>query len=206
MKQLRIVTCHLGNGSSITAVKYGLSIDTSMGFTPLQGLVMGTRTGDMDPAVVLFLMEKEHLDIKAMNDLLNKKSGLQGISGISNDLRQIIDAAKHGNARAHAAIDSMVYRITKYIASYAGAMGGIDAIVFTGGIGENAADIREKVLEPLEFMGVFLDSDKNQSKDREKVITKDSSPVKVLVIPTNEELMIALKTKAVVEDSIRENH
>jgi acetate kinase len=200
IKKLKIVTCHLGNGASITAVKFGQSIDTSMGFTPLQGLVMGTRTGDMDPAVVLFLMEKEHLDIKAMNDLLNKKSGLKGISGVSNDLRQIIDAAKRGNARAHAAIDSMVYRITKYIGSYVAAMGGIDAVVFTGGIGENAAEIREKVLEPLECMGVVLDCDRNQSADREKIITKDSSPVKALVVPTNEELMIAMKTRAVVED------
>jgi len=206
MKKLRIVTCHLGNGSSITAVRFGQSIDTSMGFTPLQGLVMGTRTGDMDPAVVLYLMEKEHLDIKAMNDLLNKKSGLKGISGISNDLRQIMDAAEHGNARAHAAIDSMVYRITKYIASYAGAMCGIDAIVFTGGIGENAVELREKMLEPLEFMGVLLDQEKNRSKEREKIITKDNSPVKALVIPTNEELMIAMKTKVVVEESTHENH
>jgi acetate kinase len=207
VKKLKIVTCHLGNGASITAVKFGQSIDTSMGFTPLQGLVMGTRTGDMDPAVVLYLMEKEHLDIQAMNDLLNKKSGLKGISGISNDLRQIMDAAKRGNARAHAAIDSMVYRITKYIGSYIAAMGGIDAVVFTGGIGENAAEIREKVLEPFDSLGIVLDCEKNQSKDREKIITKDSSPVKALVIPTNEELMIAMKTKAVVEEeATRENH
>jgi acetate kinase len=207
IKKLKIVTCHLGNGASITAVKFGQSIDTSMGFTPLQGLVMGTRTGDMDPAVVLFLMEKEHLDIQAMNDLLNKKSGLKGISGVSNDLRQIMDAAKRGNARAHVAIDSMVYRITKYIGSYIAAMGGIDAVVFTGGIGENAVEIREKVLEPFEALGIVLDCEKNQSKDREKIITKDSSPVKALVIPTNEELMIAMKTKAVVEEeATRENH
>ncbi|MBN2371385.1 MAG: acetate kinase [Vicinamibacteria bacterium] len=199
--KLKMVTCHLGNGSSITAVKFGLSIDTSMGFTPLPGLVMGTRTGDMDPAVVLFLMEKEHLDLKAMNDLLNKKSGLKGISGVSNDLREVMESAQHGNARAHVAIDSMVYRITKYIGSYAAAMGAIDAIVFTGGIGENAAAIREKVLEPLAFMGVVLDPEKNDSNDREKAITTDDSPVKALVIPTNEELMIARKAKAIVEEA-----
>jgi acetate kinase len=204
--KLRIVTNHLGNGASSTAVKFGQSIDTSMGFTPLQGLVMGTRTGDMDPAVVLFLMDKEHLDLKAINDLLNKKSGLKGISGISNDLRQIMEAAKNGNARAHVAIDSMVYRITKYIGSYAAAMGGLDAIIFTGGIGENAPTIREKVLEPLEFLGVHLDKERNLSSDREKRITTDDSPVAALVIPTNEELMIAIKVKAVVEEATAENH
>jgi len=199
--KLKLVTCHLGNGASITAINGGKSVDTSMGFTPLEGLVMGTRTGDMDPAVVLFLMEKEHLDFKGMNDLLNKKSGLKGISGISNDLREIIEAAGKDNARAKYAIDIFTYRITKYIGSYAAAMGGLDAVVFTGGIGENAAAIREKVLKPLEFMGLIIDAKLNDSKDKEKIISKTGSKVKAFVIPTNEELMIAKKTMWVVEES-----
>jgi acetate kinase len=204
VKQLKIVTCHLGNGASITAVRHGLSVETSMGFTPLQGLLMGTRTGDIDAAVVLYLMEKEHLGSKAMNDLLNKKSGLKGISGVSNDLREVMEQADHGNERAQLAVETMAYRITKYIGSYAAAMGGIDAVVFTGGIGENAVSVRQKVLEPLEFMGILIDPERNAAKVKEKVITRDGSPVKALVVPTNEELMIALKTRAVVEEAL--NH
>jgi acetate kinase len=202
VKQLKIVTCHLGNGASITAVRHGQSVETSMGFTPLQGLLMGTRTGDIDAAVVLYLMDKEHLNSKAMNDLLNKKSGLKGISGVSNDLREVMDQAEHGNERAQLALDTMIYRITKYIGSYAAAMGGIDAVVFTGGIGENAVAVRQRVLEPLEFMGVQVDPARNLAKEKEKIITRDGSPVKALVVPTNEELMIALKTRAVVEDAL----
>jgi acetate kinase len=200
VKQLKIVTCHLGNGASITAVRHGLSVDTSMGFTPLQGLLMGTRTGDIDAAAVLWLMDKEHLNSRSMNDLLNKRSGLKGISGVSNDLREIMDESARGNERAKLAVDTMAYRITKYIGSYAAAMGGIDAIVFTGGIGENAVSVREKVLEPLEFMGVQIDREKNSSKQKEKIITRDQSPVKALVVPTNEELSIALKTRKIVEE------
>ncbi|MFC1641151.1 acetate/propionate family kinase [Myxococcota bacterium] len=205
VKQLKMVTCHLGNGASITAVKHGISVDTSMGFTPLQGLLMGTRTGDIDAAVVLYLMEKEHLSPKAMNDLLNKKSGLKGISGVSNDLREIMGRAQEGNERAQLAFDTMVYRISKYVGSYAAAMGGLDAVVFTGGIGENAVLVREKVLEPLAFMGIHVDRERNGSKSKERIITKDDSPVKALVVPTNEELMIALKTCLIVDES-RGNH
>jgi acetate kinase len=201
LKKLKMVTCHLGNGASIAAIKDGQSFDTSMGFTPLEGLVMGTRTGDMDPAVVTFLMKKEHLTADEMDNLLNKKSGLKGISGVSNDLREIKEKAAQGNARSQFAIDIFTYRITKYIGSYAAAMGGLDTIVFTGGIGENAADIRSKILASLKFLGVQTDETKNKSKDREKIITKTISKVKVLVVPTNEELMIAMKTKAVVEES-----
>ncbi|MEI7541905.1 MAG: acetate kinase [bacterium] len=201
IKKMKIITCHLGNGASITAVKNGLSVDTSMGLTPLEGLVMGTRTGDMDPAVVTFLMKKEHLTADEMDSLLNKKSGLKGISGISNDLREIKDAAANGNSRAQFAIDIFCYRITKYIGSYAAAMGGLNAIVFTGGIGENASDVRAKVLAPLKFLGIRLDEIKNKSKEKEKVISSVVSRVKVLVVPTNEELMIALKTKIVVAES-----
>ena len=200
-KKLKLITCHLGNGASITAVKNGQSVDTSMGLTPLEGLVMGTRTGDMDPAVVTFLMKKEHLSPDDMDNLLNKKSGLKGISGISNDLREIMDAASHGNNRAQFAIDIFCYRITKYIGSYAAAMGGLDAVVFTGGIGENASEVRAKVLAPLVFLGLRVDESKNKSKEKEKVITYVGSKVKALVIPTNEELMIAMKTKYVVSEA-----
>lgn len=200
-KKIKTITCHLGNGCSITAVKNGKSIDTSMGFTPLEGLVMGTRTGDMDPYVVLYIMEKEHLTVKEMNDLLNKKSGLKGISGVSNDLREIMRAAANGNIRAQYAIDIFIYRITKYIGAYAASMGGVDAIVFTGGIGENAGAIRQRILEPLGFLGLKIDKKKNESKEKEKIISSSGSKVKVLVIPTNEELMIAQKTKWVVEES-----
>jgi acetate kinase len=201
IRKLKIVTCHLGNGASITAVKGGLSVDTSMGLTPLEGLVMGTRTGDMDPAVVTFLMKKEHLSPDEMDKLLNKKSGLRGISGVSNDLREIIEAAEHGNSRAQVAIDIFCYRITKYIGSYAAAMGGLDAVVFAGGIGENAVDVRSKVLEPLGFLGIKLDEAKNRSKEREKIISTPNSRVKAMVVPTNEELMIAMKAKSIVSES-----
>ncbi len=200
IKKLKMVTCHLGNGASITAVDGGQSVDTSMGFTPLEGLVMGTRTGDMDPAVVTFLMKKEHLSPDEMDNLLNKKSGLKGISGVSNDLREIMEAAAHENSRAQFAIDIFCYRITKYIGAYAAAMGGLNAVVFTGGIGENAADIRKKVLEPLKFMGIAIDDNKNKSKEKEKIISRGK--IKVMVVPTNEELMIAMKTKFVVEESV----
>jgi acetate kinase len=202
--QLKMVTCHLGNGSSITAVRHGESVDTSMGFTPLQGLLMGTRTGDIDAAVVLYLMEKEHMDARAMNDLLNKKSGLKGISGVSNDLREVMAQAANHNERAQLALDAMNYRITNYIGAYAAAMGGLDAVVFTGGIGENAVEVRQKVLEPLEFMGVQLDRDRNLKKEKEKIITKDGSPVTAMVVPTNEELMIAMKTRAVVGEELKQ--
>ncbi|HXB98511.1 MAG TPA: acetate kinase [bacterium] len=200
VKKLKLVTCHLGNGASVCAVKHGQSVDTSMGLTPLEGLVMGTRTGDMDPAVVTFVMRKEHLNADEMDDLLNKKSGLKGISGVSNDLREIMAAAP-SNDRAQFAIDIFCYRITKYIGSYAAAMGGLDGIVFTGGIGENAVAVRAKVLAPLEFLGVKLDEAKNKSKDKEKLISTHGSKVKAMVIPTNEELMIALKTRTVVNAS-----
>jgi acetate kinase len=160
---------------------------------------MGTRTGDMDPAVVTFLMRKEHLSVDDMDNLMNKKSGFKGISGISNDLREIMDAAAHDNSRAKFTIDIFCYRITKYIGAYAAAMGGLDAIVFTGGIGENAAEVRSKVLEPLKFMGVTVDETKNKSKEKEKIISRGK--IKAMVVPTNEELMIAMKTKFVVEES-----
>jgi acetate kinase len=198
--ELRLITCHMGNGSSVTAVKNGRSFDTSMGLTPLEGVLMGTRTGDMDPAVVLYIMDKEKLSPQEMNRLLNNKSGVKGISGISNDMRQIMEKAQEGNQRAQLALDIFVYRVVKYIGSYVAAMGGADAIIFTGGIGENATGIRAKILEPLAFLGAELDQARNQSEAREKVITRDGSRIAAWVVPTNEELMIANKTAAIVAE------
>jgi acetate kinase len=197
--QIKIITCHLGNGSSITAVKNGQSFDTSMGLTPLEGLLMGTRTGDMDPAVVLYIMDKDKLSPQEMNTLLNSKSGIKGVSGISNDMRQVIAKAKEGDARAKLALDMFDYRLVKYIGSYVAAMGGCDAVVFTGGIGENDAAMRARVLDPLRFIGVDMDPERNSSDAKEKVITRDGSRISVWVVPTNEELMIARKTRAIVE-------
>jgi acetate kinase len=197
--QIKIITCHLGNGSSITAVKNGQSFDTSMGLTPLEGLLMGTRTGDMDPAVVLYIMDKDKLSPQEMNTLLNSKSGVKGVSGISNDMRQVIAKAKEGDARAKLALDMFDYRLVKYIGSYVAAMGGCDAVVFTGGIGENDAAMRARVLDPLQFIGIDTDPARNSSDAKEKVITRDGSRISVWVVPTNEELMIARKTRAIVE-------
>jgi acetate kinase len=197
--KVRLITCHMGNGSSITAVKNGKSFDTSMGLTPLEGVVMGTRTGDMDPAVVLYIMEKQKLSPQEMNKLLNSSSGVKGISGISNDMRLLMEKADEGNVRAQLALDIFVYRVVKYIGSYVAAMGGVDAIVFTGGIGENASAVRAKILEPLAFIGVDLDPVRNGSDGKEKVITRDGSRVAAWVVPTNEELSIAQKTKTIVE-------
>jgi acetate kinase len=198
---LNVVTCHLGNGSSITAVKHGKALDTSMGLTPLEGLVMGTRTGDMDPAVVLYVMEKEQLNLEEANTLLNKKSGLKGLSGVSNDLRAIMREAEAGNERARVAIDIFCYRIIKYIGAYAAAMGGVDAVVFTGGIGENATSIRAQVCAPLGFLGLQLDPEKNRISGQEVDISTADSTVKALVIPTNEELSIAQKSRRAVEEA-----
>jgi acetate kinase len=197
--KLKIITCHLGNGSSITAVKDGQSYDTSMGLTPLEGLLMGTRTGDMDPAVVLYIMDKDKLSPQEMNTLLNSKSGVKGVSGISNDMRQLIAKSKEGDPRAQLALDMFDYRLIKYIGSYVAAMAGCDAIVFTGGIGENDVAMRARVLDPLRFIGVDIDPERNSSPAKEKVITRDGSRICAWVVPTNEELMIARKTKAIVE-------
>ncbi len=198
--QVRLITCHMGNGSSITAVKNGKSFDTSMGLTPLEGVLMGTRTGDMDPAVVLYIMDKEKLSPQEMNTLLNNKSGVKGISGISNDMRLLTEKADEGNQRAQLALDMFVYRVVKYVGSYVAAMGGADAIIFTGGIGENAVGIRAKIMEPLGFLGAELDPVRNGSDAKEKVITRDGSRIAAWVVPTNEELMIAKKTKTIVDD------
>jgi acetate kinase len=198
IEKLRIITAHLGNGCSMAAVKYGVSVDTTMGFTPLEGLLMGTRSGDIDPAIVLYIMGKEGLTMAEVNALLNKHSGLVGISGVSSDMREIIREMKNGNMRAKLAFDVFCYRVKKYIGAYAAVMGGVDAIVFTAGIGENSPDVRKSVCEGLEFLGIKIDDEKNNSPEREKIITTDDSPVKVLVIPTNEELVIALDTAEIV--------
>jgi acetate kinase len=197
--KVRLITCHMGNGSSITAVKYGKSFDTSMGLTPLEGVVMGTRTGDMDPAVLLHIMDKQKLSPQEMNRLLNNLSGVKGISGISNDMRLLTEKAGEGNHRAQLALDIFVYRVVKYIGAYVAAMGGADAIVFTGGIGENATAIRAKILEPLAFLGAEMDPVRNGSDAKEKLVTTDGSCIAAWVVPTNEELSIALKTQTIVE-------
>jgi len=196
----RIITIHLGNGCSMAAVKYGKSVDTSMGFTPLEGLIMGTRCGDIDPAIILTIMAKEELSLHEANTMMNKHSGLIGISGVSNDMREIINDMEKGNEKAKLALDIFCYRVKKYIGSYAAAMGGIDDIVFTGGIGENAIIVREKSCEGLEFMGVEFDKEKNvELNGKEGTISKKNSKVSVWVIPTNEELKIARDTVRLVE-------
>lgn len=194
LEELKIITCHLGNGASITAVKNGKSYDTSMGFTPLEGLAMGTRCGDMDPAIVTFLMDKEKLSSKEVNDYMNKKSGVAGISGVSSDFRDLHAAADEGNERAGLSIDIFCYRVKKYIGAYAAAMGGVDAIIFTAGIGENNDIVRAKSLEGFEYMGISIDPEKNVIRGREIDISAPGAKVKTLVIPTNEELAIARET------------
>ena len=198
-KDLRIIVCHLGNGSSVCAVRDGKSLNTTMGLTPLGGLMMGTRSGDIDPGIIPYLMEKKNIDTHQIIDYLNKKSRILGVSGISSDLRDIISAAKDGDQRAQVTIDMMCNRVKKYICSYAGLLGGVDALCFTAGIGENSDLIREKVCYNLEFMGIEIDKDKNSSKESKvKEISKDSSKTKIFVIPTNEELVIAQDTYKLV--------
>jgi len=194
LETTRFISCHLGNGASIAAIHHGKSIDTSMGFTPLAGVTMGTRSGNIDPALIPFLMEKTGKDAEGILDILNKKSGMLGVSGFSSDLRDIVTEATKGNDRAQLALDVFANRIHKYIGSYAARMNGVDAIIFTAGIGENSEVIREKVLKGLQFMGVYMDPDLNKINGKENFINYPHSPVKVIVIPTNEEIMIARDT------------
>ena len=199
-EELRLITCHLGNGASAAAIKYGKSIDTSMGFTPLEGLMMGTRSGDLDPAIILQIMHKEELTPNDATTLLNKHSGLIGVSGLSSDMREIEEEYDE-NPRAKLAHDIFTYRLKKYIGAYSAAMGGVDAIVFTGGIGENSSMVRDHALTDMEFLGVKLDKEKNEAKVKgERDISASDSKVKVLVIPTNEELVIALDTMNIVQN------
>jgi len=193
-KGKKIVVCHLGNGSSLSAVVDGKCVDTSMGLTPLEGVLMGTRSGDLDPAVVECIANNENMTVTEVLNMLNKKSGFLGLSGVSSDMRDVWAAAKEGNEQAKLALDHWAYRISKYIGAYAAAMGGIDAIIFTAGIGENDYVARAMVCEPLKFMGVEIDAAKNNNKRDEGVISADSSKVTVMVIPTNEELAIAKDT------------
>ncbi len=191
----KIISCHLGNGASVAAIKDGKSYDTSMGFTPLEGLVMGTRSGDLDIGVATYIMEKEELGLKSANTLFNKHSGMLGLSGVSSDMREIEEAAEEGNERARVALEIYDYRVKKYIGSYMAGMGGLDMLIFTGGIGENADTTRRGVAGDLEALGIKIDPEKNDGFRGEGVISTDDSPVTVIVVPTNEELMIALDTE-----------
>ena len=201
-KNSKIISCHLGNGASVCAVKNGESVDTSMGFTPVEGLIMGTRSGDIDLGAVTFIMDKEKIGTKSASTLFNKHAGMLGISGVSSDARDIeIAALEKGNERAKLAMKMYDYRVRKYIGSYAAAMGGIDALVFTGGIGENADITRSGICEDLEFLGIELDENLNNGlRGKEQVISKEGSRVKVVVVPTNEELMIAIDTETIVKN------
>ena len=200
LEELKIITCHLGNGSSITAVKNGISIDTSLGFGTVAGIVMGTRCGDVDPAVIPFLMDKEKLSTEEINKIIYKESGLLGLSeGISSDNRDLGKKAKRGDERAIRALSILDYGIKKYIGAYAAAMGGVDVVVFTAGIGENAWKVRKGACEGLEFLGIKIDPEKNNSSSKETIISEDGSKVKVMVIPTNEEWMIAKDTMEIIE-------
>ena len=194
----KIITCHIGNGGSISAIKDGKCVDTSMGLTPLEGLMMGTRSGDIDGGAVTFIMEKEHLDVAGVSNLLNKKSGVMGVFGKSSDMRDLEKAVIAGDPRAVLAENMYFYRIKKYIGAYAAALGGVDIIVFTGGVGENQSSARWGACSGLEYMGVKLDAEKNKVRGEEAVISTDDSKVKVVVIPTDEELMIASDTMAIL--------
>jgi acetate kinase len=200
IKKLKIITCHLGNGASMTAISGGVSVDTSMGFTPIEGLIMGTRSGDLDIGVVSYIMDKEEIGLSSMNTVFNKQSGMLGVSGVSSDMREIeLAAIDKGNARAQLALDMYHYRIKKYIGSYAAALGGLDLLIFAGGIGENSPETREAVCEGLEFIGIDLDKKKNDGlRSKERIISTESSKVKVMVIPTNEELVIAEDTMLII--------
>jgi acetate kinase len=195
LEDLKIITCHLGNGASLTAVKNGESYDTSMGLTPLEGLVMGTRCGDIDPAAVPFIMDKEDLSPHEMDDLMNNQSGLLGVSGVSSDMRDIEEAAQAGNQRAQLALDMFVQRVKKYIGAYTAEMNGVDAIVFTAGIGENAVELRENICSGLDYLGIEIDSAKNDVRGVTTEISTQDSDVDLYVLPTNEELVIARDTK-----------
>jgi len=201
LNKQRIITCHLGNGASITAVKFGISVDTSMGLTPVEGMIMGTRSGDLDLGVLTFIMNKEEIGVASANTLINKHSGMLGISGVSSDMREVKEAALDGNRRAKLALKMFSYRIKKYIGAYCAAMGGMDIVVFTGGIGENDRSTRMEVCENMEFLGIKMDKERNNSvRKKEGIISSDDSLVKVIVISTNEELVIAEDTMDILRD------
>ena len=195
----RIITCHIGNGGSITAIKDGKSVDTSMGMTPVEGLIMGTRCGDVDPGALLYIQQKEHLDHEGMQALINKKSGVAGLTGVSSDMRDIEKAVEEGYERAIMALNMYEYRITKYIGAYTAALGGVDVIVFTGGVGENQTGTRERICKQLAFLGIEFDVEKNKTRGEEIELSTPNSKVRVVVIPTDEEYMIARDTEAIVK-------
>ena len=199
IKDLKLITCHLGNGASVAAVRGGISVDTSMGFTPLEGLLMGTRCGDIDPAIIPYLMDVKGYSYDEVNNIMNKKPGVLGLSGVSSDFRDIEDAMAAGNPRAKLALDVFHYRVKKYIGYFMAAMNGVDAIIFTAGLGENAVETREEIITDLEWFGVELDKEKNKVRGKERIVSTDDSKVKIIVIPTNEELMIARDTLALVK-------
>jgi len=204
LKDLKMITCHLGNGASVAAIKDGISIDTSMGLTPVEGLIMGTRTGDLDVGVMLYIMQKENIDHLNANILVNKHSGMLGITGVSSDMREIESAAEANNERAILGLKMYHYRIKKYIGSYAAAMGGVDVIVFTGGVGENGPETREEICKDMEFLGLEFEPDLNKGKrGKEVIISKPGSKVVAMVVPTNEELVIAQDTERIVLESIK---
>ena len=200
MSDLRIITCHLGNGASLTAIKYGRSVDTSMGYTPLEGLIMGTRSGEIDPAIIPFLMEKENMDAQQIDNFLNRRSGILGISGLSSDFRDLEQAANNGDERSQLAIDIFAYKVRKYIGGYVAAMGGVDAIVFTAGLGENSPFMREKICNGLEFLGTRIDPELNKIRGKAREISVKRARTKIFVVPTNEELVIARDTKRICKD------
>lgn len=200
----KVITCHLGNGASIAAIRHGKSIDTSMGFTPLEGLVMGTRSGDIDPAIVIYMQQNLSIPVEEVYNILNKKSGVLGLSKLSSDMRDIEDAAESGNEMAQLALEIYIYRIAKYIGAYTAAMNGVDAIVFTAGVGENSPYVREKVCDYLGFLGVKIDRNLNNMKGVERIVSTPDSRVAILIVPTNEELVIARDTKQIVESGIKE--
>lgn len=207
IKDLKIITCHLGNGASVTAIDGGKSVDTSMGLTPLEGLIMGTRCGDIDPTCIEYIANKEHMDLEQVMEVVNKKSGVLGISGVSSDFRDIEQAAKEGNKRAQLALDTYKHTLLKFIGSYIAVLGGVDTIVFTAGLGENDPSIRKSICENLKFLGITVDDEKNNTHGEEVKISTDDSNVDVYVIPTNEELAICrdtvdIVTKKYVEDAV----
>jgi acetate kinase len=199
LTSLKLITCHLGNGCSITAIDRGKSVDTSMGLTPLEGLMMGTRSGDIDPAIIFHLIEERQMSADAINQILNRESGLLGVSGVASDVRDLFRAVSEGNPQATLALKMFSYRVKQYIGRYAAVLGGLDALIFTAGIGENAPSIRATICEDLGFLGVHLDEKQNQSNEVEKAIHGKDAPVKLLVVPTNEELMIARDTLHLIQ-------
>ncbi|NLF35619.1 MAG: acetate/propionate family kinase, partial [Clostridiaceae bacterium] len=199
LEKIKIVSCHLGSGASICAIDKGISIDNSMGFTPLAGLAMGTRSGTIDPSIISYIMDKKHMSVEEVNDYLNKNSGILGVSGISSDFRDLIKAKDEGHKRAQLALNIFAYRVKKYICEYVGVMGGIDALIFTAGVGENNAYIREAITNNLDIFGIKMDKRKNNAAKGEADVSKDRSNVRILIIPANEELEIARQCKSLLE-------